>query len=337
MKKYTVLPNDPFYDNRCTANTISDNYLIRVTQLFDRTDLSNIKNLGYALSKYNLDTETFSPYTFLKEVDIYVFKELPESFFKSNKFLFDVMHNILINIESMQYARYSDFPHPLYWVDGNTIMDCMFNGNCLVFYALTYDYESGLFIYNPKMDRFENKENITLDSSTTKSNYENHWPKGCDDEDDDSEASEEWNYEPEDYSNEYVNLHKKNIFSCCEADNRLYILYNIETDPTDMLTEKGRPDYLGLYNPFTDDLHTIGIYKYINSLCYDGRDNILLISPDGVIKHNINTHEEMYISFPFEERIKMMLYTGIYKDRLVIVRIDYTHGVRDEIIYQIEI
>lgn len=329
MKKYIVRLDDPFYDNRCTFNRITDNFIVRVTQLFDRTDLSNIKNLGYALSKYNLDTDEFTPYSFLKEVDISVFKQLPSSFFESDKFLFDSMgvcKNILVNIETMQYAYSSEFPHSVYWIDGNIILEHIHRGMCLTFYALTYDYESGLFVYNPKTDSFNNDQIIPL-GDATKSNYKDHCPID-DSDDEDDEDCEEWNYEPEDFTNKYINLHKKIVGCCCDVENRLYIIYAIEYDGIST-------NYLGLYNPFTDDLSTLGVYKQdINGLCYDGKD-VLLITNNGIIRHDYITHNEIYTKFEETEGIKPIMYSWVYKDRLVIISVDYRDGIRGEIIYQI--
>lgn len=323
-KKYIVTDNDPFYYSVNEEYVLYDEFIISFMWKYDRTDIHNIINKGLYYSTYNLETGKFTSYSPLRKVHTAFLKKEKDHFFFFDK----LTYNVLIDLKRMEYACSSEYPYCIHIIEGNHIANQLYYRDdntmqCLTFHSVTDYYETGVFIYDPISNKFNEETFFELEHKNTS---KTHNPDSEEEWSSSEEDNRLYQYEPYQNSNKQVNLHKKCIFTTCCINEKIYIVYSTEYNNIN-------DDYhLGLYNPFTDALeHIKTLEGSVWNICSHNRC-ILYLCQGKLFSYNTESNEEECVGCNDNVGYGGIRFMGMYKDRLIVIT-----GFRNQIIYDIEI
>ncbi len=202
---YKITENDPFYKGWVFKSCGNESKIIGINKKYTN-DYKNIDNIY--ISTFNCETLDFSPKCEIKFTEYDDFKTV-------SCYLIECTNMILIDIENMKYTITNKFPYLISEIDGNFIESCTMNNNIYVFHSQTFEYQTGVFIFDIKTNKFNTDDFVTreriseLDSS---------------DSSDSSNSSFSFSdYDGFMHTNKFTNLHNKDITSCFVCNNQLII------------------------------------------------------------------------------------------------------------------
>jgi len=192
---------------------------------------------------------------------------------------------LLIDIENKQYSKSIEYPYSIREIDGNYITTTRINNKLYIFHSLTYDYQTGVFIFDG--NKFNDKDFYLNHYNIISSYCENNIK-----------------YE---YHNNFSLLHDKEIVSSCYFDNK-HILINIDDDEDNKICLFNSNSYNIKVLFKTKRFRDIKIYKnYLFGLTWSNKFNI----------HNIENGE--LIKSIKNDNIKICRFFDFYDDNLVIM------------------
>jgi len=200
---YKITENDPFYKGsqfkQCGNKIIQIN--IKYTD-----DYKNIANIF--ISTFDCEILKFSPKCEIEFVEYCTLKTV-------SCYLIECTDMILIDVENMKYTVTSKFPYLISEIDGNWIESCMMDNKIYIFHSQTFEYQTGVFIFDIQNNKFNEDDFVTREKISDS------------DDSDDSDSSFSFSdYDGFMHTNKFTNLHNKDITSCFVYDNQLFIQWS---------------------------------------------------------------------------------------------------------------
>jgi hypothetical protein len=259
MDKYIVKKTDSFYYNK--GNTDYFNYDSKIFAI--QSLLGNP-----SMASYDCKTNTFTEYKPLKYV------EKVENV--SGHTWFTSLY--LIDCNTYEYTI-RKFPYYICEIDGNAICSCMNDENIYIFHSEAEGYDTGLFIYSIKDDKFN-----TEDFFKTKKEFDYIDGKHIE----------------EIYSNKFTCLHDDTIFSCCFKD-KLYLsswndkIYTLEDNKLTNVTEDKEGKRGIHYLTYWKD-NIVGItLRHKDSYVYLNGNKYMKLEDDKLVCHYNVTDDKLFL------------------------------------------
>ena len=266
---YNVCENDSFYLNWNYEYFLKNKSIMGMKYDYSSKEM--------AINKFDCDSKSFTPTEKINQINYENFKQVT---YFSEYFTC----GFVIDAENKQFSKTSKFPYLISEIDGNYITSCTLNNKIYIFHSRTWDYETGVFIFDIETNKFND------------SDFEHNSEYIQDDGNDDDDTWSESDIVSK-YTNKFKNLHKKEITSCYVYNND--IILNVRDNDVNKICK---------YDPMTDnltemlittDLHDIKINNNILFGKHWGERNVLYIynitEKQFIIKYEICNQDEIVI------------------------------------------
>lgn len=170
--------------------------------------------------------------------------------------------SIALDFKNKKCAKTSNYPYMISETDGNTIEFCKKDDIFYIFHSYTFEYETGLFIFNSKTNTYNNND--------------------CFEQKDDKQSTIFTTYndsgEVPNWTNKFENLHSTDISSCEIYNDEIILCID---------------DWISKYDPTTDILTKLFEFNYhkmkiSNDIIFGLRENVIsLYKLDGEFIKNI--------------------------------------------------
>ena len=229
---HIITENDSFYSNWNTHYFFDNNVITGIQMHHYPIELMRMNNgfKNITMNTFNCETNTFTPNEELTFVNYENLKEITH--------FFDYITYIYVfDTKNKQYAKTSEFPYLISEIDGNYITSCRLGNKIYIFHSITWDYETGVFIFDIETNTFNNADFTHLNKSDSdhENDFECDYCDGCE------------KCEKEiipNYTNKFIHLHKMEIVDCTTYENDIIINFTDDNETTKICK----------YNPETDEL-----------------------------------------------------------------------------------
>lgn len=203
---YNVKQGDSFYTNSNYDYLVNNSKIIGIKKIYGEYSI-----LGLLMNTFDCDTKTFTSTEVLHKVE---YKDLKQF----SCYFIDLIHIFLIDVENGQYTVTDSFPFMISEIDGNCVESCHNNSTIYIFHSETDNYETGVFIFDIKTNKFNYNDYQKDLTKTIK------------------------------YTNRFSNLNNKTVTSCSMYNDIIYVLWH-DKDNEDLMLSK--------YNPINDEFTDI--------------------------------------------------------------------------------